>query len=290
MSIKRTIFEFLTLPFRLVMRHANAATARLALACRPVYVATQEPGTVLRFHCPTPVTLWRARTLFTKEPDTIGWIKSFEHGAVLFDVGANIGVYSLYAASRGTQVYAFEPESQNYALLNQNIELNQLQSRMLAYNFALNRRPGLDVLQVSSTETGSALHAVGEAKNNYSTTTNAFRQGVACYSLDQLIYALGLPVPGYLKIDVDGIEPDIIAGASRLLADPTMLGLLIELDEADPSHQALVPAIENFGLTLVSKQASPLSAGTRFEAVCNHIFSRIPSNTLVAPPGNLSQP
>ena len=256
------------------MRFANEATVRLAAAARPVFTVRQEAGMPLSFHCPNPITLWRAKTLFTKEPDTIDWIRQFSKDAILFDVGANIGVYSLFAAARGAHVYAFEPESQNYALLNRNIVLNQLHARVFAFNFALGKQPGIGFLQVSSTEVGSALHALGENASPYTSHT-AFRQGVGAYTLDQLVYELNLPAPNHIKIDVDGIEPDIIAGASRLLADEQLHSILIELDDENADHRALVPQIEAFGLTLTSKKACPLAAGTRFESVFNHIFSKL---------------
>src|SRR6516225_6500482 len=50
------------------------------------------------FYCLGDLALWRARTLLAKEPETIEWIDSFRAGDVFWDVGANVGLYSLYAA------------------------------------------------------------------------------------------------------------------------------------------------------------------------------------------------
>ena len=278
MSVKRKAFELLIWPFCAGMRYANAVTVRLAQASQPIFTASIGKSASLRFLCPNPVTLWRAKTLLTKEPDTIKWIQNFAEEAIFFDVGANIGVYSLYAASMKAKVYSFEPEAQNYALLNRNIELNRLQNRVTAFNFALNRKFGLELLQVSSTEVGNALHSVGDHPSPYSTSPAPFRQGIASYSLDQLVYDLGLPPPNHIKIDVDGIEPDIISGASKILADDHLRTLLVELDETNVTHQALVPKIQAFGLNLISKKACPLATGTQFETVFNHIFSRLPED------------
>ena len=63
----------------------------------------------------------RAETFFTKEPDTIEWIESFDKNDVFLDIGANIGIYSLYAAKNVSKVWAIEPESLNFAMLNLNI-------------------------------------------------------------------------------------------------------------------------------------------------------------------------
>ena len=63
----------------------------------------------------------RALTFETKEPETLNWIRGFDAEDNLLDIGANIGIYSLYAAYKGGNVTAIEPDALNYALLNLNI-------------------------------------------------------------------------------------------------------------------------------------------------------------------------
>ena len=73
----------------------------------------------------------RAGSLFTKQPQTIAWIDSFRPGSVFWDVGANVGVYTLYAARRGdTRVVAFEPAAVNYFVLSANCEINAFDDRV----------------------------------------------------------------------------------------------------------------------------------------------------------------
>jgi len=96
--------------------------------------------TPLLFFCPNELALWRARTLMEKEPETIGWVDSFKEGDVLWDIGANVGCYSIYAASRGINVRSFEPHFGNYYLLNKNIELNKMGEKIVAYCLLLIRR------------------------------------------------------------------------------------------------------------------------------------------------------
>jgi hypothetical protein len=89
---------------------------------------------------PNTRALWRVETLFSKEPDTIEWIASFAPDEVLADIGANVGMYTIWAAkTRGTRVFAFEPEAQNYALLNCNIHANGLDQAVRAYCSARGR-------------------------------------------------------------------------------------------------------------------------------------------------------
>ena len=83
---------------------------------------------------PSLSTKWRVDTLFEKEPVTLEWIAEFRPGEVLVDVGANVGMYTVWAArTRGARVYAFEPESLNYALLNRNNVANKLETQVVAY-------------------------------------------------------------------------------------------------------------------------------------------------------------
>jgi FkbM family methyltransferase len=182
-----------------------------------------------------PLLLWRAQTLFSKEPETIQWFRSMQKGDVLFDVGANVGMYSIYAGIRGMRVFSFEPEASNYFILNQNIMKNELSSVVTAYNFALSDSEAIDVLKLTSFVPGSAHTTFGD--NEAFKQTNAptvFSQGAFSTTLDNLIYKNGLPVPDHLKIDVDGIEAKILKGAEKLLRDPKLKSILIEINESMP--------------------------------------------------------
>src|SRR5262245_39234556 len=100
-------------------------------------------GVTISHHTPTIHTKWRVDSLLEKEPSTIAWIAGFRRDEVLVDVGANVGVYTIWAAkTRGVRVFAFEPEAQNYALLNRNIALNGLGPRVTAYCLALSNEAG----------------------------------------------------------------------------------------------------------------------------------------------------
>ena len=178
------------------MRHANAVTARLALACQPVFEATPEPGTPLRFLCPNPVTLWRARTLLTKEPDTIKWIGSFGPGTVLFDVGANIGTHTVTLAGNSLQVHAFEPQRRVFEILSRNIAKFD---NVVAHNVAADNAPGTARMKAPTKNVGAtemAIDGTGEV--------------ITCIRIDDLAF----PAPvGFMKIDVEKHEMEALAGA-----------------------------------------------------------------------------
>ena len=81
-------------------------------------------------------TAYRGKNFYTKEPETIAWINSFNKKYTFFDIGTNIGIYSLYAAAINiNQIYSLEPCPLNFACLNQNIYDNQFQKKITAYPF-----------------------------------------------------------------------------------------------------------------------------------------------------------
>jgi FkbM family methyltransferase len=178
--------------------------------------------------------LWRAETYSTKEPDTLAWIDAFfRPGEVVYDIGANIGQYSLYAAKRlkgQCQVFAFEPEALNYAKLNRNIVLNGLSGTVLPYCLAVTERTGLDRFFSKTFAPGAALHAlhrpVTQGEEAFAPQN---QQGMMGVSLDDLTGHFGLAFPNHVKIDVDGIEDLIVRGAGRTLDGPALRTVLVEV-------------------------------------------------------------
>ena len=72
----------------------------------------------IKFFSPDQIIIWRAKTLLTKEPETIQWIDNFNKDETMWDIGSNIGVYTLYAAARGLKVDSFEPAPGNFFVLS----------------------------------------------------------------------------------------------------------------------------------------------------------------------------
>ncbi len=207
----------------------------------------------LSFFVPNMLVAWRVNTLLTKEPDTIEWIKGFEAGEVFYDIGANIGLYSLWAtASRGVQTFAFEPEAQNYHVLNRNIYFNQLSDRIRAFAVAVSDQASFDALYLNQAQdkAGGANHNFAEKVNcHHEPMVSNFSQGCFSVALDDLVYAQGLPKPAHIKIDVDGIEHKIMAGAQRLLQDEGLRSLHIELNEALSEDLAIIQQLTDMGFT-----------------------------------------
>lgn len=230
----------------------------------------------LRFSAANVVTRHRVETFFTKEPETLAWIDGLD-GGVLYDLGANVGTYALYAALSGkvSTVVAFEPESQNFALLNRNIALNRLDGKVTAYPIAASDRSRLDLLHLSALYSGGANHSLGAGVDfNGVARETPFRQGAVSYSLDALIAAHGPPFPNHIKIDVDGLEPEIIAGAAKTLADRRVRSLLIEINEKLPSAMSIVATLKDLGFKAVKNPHAGMFDGGPYEHLYNYVFTR----------------
>lgn len=237
----------------------------------------EHGGVQVVFSTPNTYTKWRADTLFTKEPDTISWIGTFQPEDVLVDIGANVGGYSLWAArSRHARVFAFEPESQNYALLNRNIHINRLDHRITAFCVALSDEVGYGKLNIGKFLAGGSCHAFGEALNFAEQPMQpSFVQGCVSDTLDNLVARGVIPAPNHIKIDVDGIEPKIIQGARATLANPELRSVLIETNTNLESHRDMVETMLARGFRYDAAQVdlAQRKEGT-FKGVGNYVFRR----------------
>ena len=98
-------------------------------------------GISVGFSLANEMSYYRVNTLHTKEPETLAWTLALGPDDVLFDVGANMGLFTVIAAKvAGAKVFAFEPESQNYSLLNKNIFSNGITEKACAYCVAITKK------------------------------------------------------------------------------------------------------------------------------------------------------
>ena len=149
----------------------------------------EERGHRIRFYTPSPHVKALVDTIFVAEPETIDWISHFDPEDIFLDIGANIGLYSLWATvSRHVQCYAFEPESLNYSILTRNIIYNDPGDRLIAYPAAIGDKSGFDQLHLTIFEYGETCHALGK-KLNYANEPfePVFSQGCYTTTIDELI-------------------------------------------------------------------------------------------------------
>lgn len=211
------------------------------------YVGIPVRDKRIGFYIPNGPCFYRALAMKTKEPWTLEWIDTFTKDDIFWDVGANVGVYSMYAAvMKQSQVFAFEPEASNYRVLNENIRVNNVVDLVKAYCIAVSDRHGFDHLKLSKIETAASGHQISNLL--YEPEQPAFVQGCMLYTLDQLCEYI--PKPTKLKIDVDGVEPLVIKGGLTKVL-PNITSLMIELNENNSVHMDLKEQIQQLGLAAV---------------------------------------
>jgi FkbM family methyltransferase len=233
------------------------------------------PGSRIRFYTCSPLLLARAESLMSKEEDTIRWIEDFKNRVIFWDIGANVGVFSFYAAVRkGATVLAFEPSAANFYVLSRNIELNNLSGRVTAYCVAFSEHTQLGVLNLAAPEMGGALSQFGRVSeaSRYATDNHSTLQGTLGFTIDEFVARFRPPIPTYVKLDVDGLELPILAGAKELLCNPRLRSLMVELTVTRKSERdEAVELLKSAGLHLVSQGREQ---GRGPEHGANHLFKR----------------
>jgi FkbM family methyltransferase len=181
------------------------------------------------FSTPNSMCLERVRSFSSKEPETLNWIDSFPEGSILWDIGANVGLYSIYAAKvRGCKVFSFEPSVFNLEVLARNIYLNDLGSLITIMPLAISDKMGSGDLSMSNESWGGALSTFDKTYGFDGKDLKViFKYPIFSLSLDELISRLDFKYPDYIKIDVDGIEQLILTGGNEVLKK--VKGVLIEL-------------------------------------------------------------
>ena len=239
---------------------------------QPDITTVEKNGSKYKFYTPNEITKWRAETLFTKEPSTVEWIEQMKEGEVMYDIGANVGSYSILAGAKGVKVYSFEPEAENYSLLVKNLQLNNIEPN--AYCLALSDKEKAGTLYAGQRGAGGACHSFGEkVGHDLQERKSAFTQGCFGMPMDKLI-ADGLPHPQHIKIDVDGFEFKVVMGAEKILQNGVK-SLLVEVNTNLPEHVKMVDYLCSMGFEFDEQQVerAKRKEGT-FKGVAEYIFTK----------------
>ncbi len=189
-------------------------------------------GTSLSFAVPNALNQYRVDTFSTKEPETLEWIDGIPEGSVVWDIGANVGLYACYAAKhRNCRVFAFEPSVFNLELLARNVFLNGLTERVTLVPLPLSDGLAVSTLNMTTTEWGGALSSFGqEYGHDGKLMRQVFKFPTIGLSMVDAAELLRIPQPDFIKMDVDGIEHLILKGGMPLLK--TIKGILIEINDS----------------------------------------------------------
>lgn len=270
--------KFIGLCLKLVGRKREILQNKLLDEFIPLKTVTTKYGP-LSIYCLGNTSIWRADTFHTKEPETLNWIDDMNPNETLWDVGANIGLYSLYAAKKGMSVFSFEPSTNNTFLLYKNIILNGLSDKIRMMPFAVSDHFLFGKLNLTSLENGSAFNvfnseSLDQIQSEELTFKTQFTQGMIGFSIDELVFEHKMKCPDHLKVDVDSIEEKIIIGASKTLAQGSIKSILIELTDGHAETDRIINYLSQGGLKHFSKHQSELMKDSEANHHYNYIFTR----------------
>jgi FkbM family methyltransferase len=188
------------------------------------------------------------RALFFAPTYEEGITRLFERviqsGDLCVDVGANVGYYSILAASCGAKVIACEPENGNFGRLVDNVNLNN--SAVTCLKIALGaekgetslhinplNRGGNSLLSPKKYQTGSWSYTRSEVKRMFASVP--LEQMVSVETLDDLIRER----VKLIKIDVEGYESWVLRGGRNILATQAVRYIVCELSNAETRNATI---------------------------------------------------
>lgn len=243
-----------------VVRDALGTRAAPGSAVEEDTIPLDYPGAPLRI----VASAYRRQGTAAKEPFTVTWLEeSLRGGGVLYDIGANVGGYSLIGAAQSdaVRVVAFEPAYKNYAALCDNIVVNGFDARIVPVPLSLGRQTRLATFRHRRLIVGGAQHD-SRAESGALDWQPEYEQPGLVAALDDVVRWFGLPSPTHAKVDVDGAEGEVFEGAVETLAAGTLRGILVELAD-DP--EAITSLLREAGFDLRHVHDTPAVSYGVFE-------------------------
>lgn len=252
--------ETVTIVFKLVriLPRGRQSTSRAISKIFTFSNSVKDSEYNYEYLTPNWLTFYRAKSLFQKEPETIQWLKQIPAGSILWDVGANIGTYSIYAGKRGCKVFAIEPSFLNIELLQRNIILNKLNSTIALLPVGVGERTLLTSYFMSSPNLtwGGAHNSVDKNLGAGGLPLeNPVEIRGFVFSMDDLSKMTNVELPQYLKIDVDGLELEVLKGGINVLKG--IRSMLIEVDhDSRERSQGVFEILKGLNFVLASPAAN----------------------------------
>jgi FkbM family methyltransferase len=228
-------------------------------AVESYFINSKKTG--LLFFCKNYLIKYRIDTILSKEKETITWIESFDKDDIFYDIGANIGLYSCYAARKGIKTFSFEPSVFNLEILAKNININKLNNLITIIPIALSNKNIISNFNIQNLENGGS-HSTFLEKYSYdgkSFNIKLYYQTLGI-TLDKFVEFYAAPQPNHIKIDVDGIEHLILEGSLKVLKNCKSVN--IEINENFEEQYNKVKKIlesNNFELDSISKTSAEVS-------------------------------
>ena len=235
------------------------------------------------FFIPNELIKWRVETFKTKEPETLEWIDTFNQNEklIFWDIGANIGLYSIYNALRNNNslTISFEPSTSNLRTLSRNIYLNNLQDKIKIFSLPLGNKENIFLnMKEENFNEGGALNSFGV---NYNFEGKSFKDEMNYdlfgTTINFCLKQKFLDIPDFIKIDVDGIEHLILDGANEFLKNKKIKSISVEINEnfEEQFEKTLKIMKEcDFSIKQKKRNDSLFQENSKFSKLYNYIFEK----------------
>jgi FkbM family methyltransferase len=180
----------------------------------------------MMFYLPNKHCEWRVQTLYSKEEDTVAWIRSMTSGQVFYDIGANIGVFSLVATKNPKiiAIHSFEPDPESFKFLELNISRNNAK-KIVSHNFAIGENEG------SARLTKKIGHSGASKIDSEKNSTSGQFSSITMVNHNYLNSTLDSGTEKYfVKIDVEGYELEVLTTLRNAEFFNSVEKLFIEFD------------------------------------------------------------
>lgn len=161
------------------------------------------------FEVPTKMEQYRIKSIGDEKDFFSSVLAKIHPGDVFFDIGANLGLYSIHASKLGASVFAFEPDPSYCKQLQRNIQLNKLKHKVVIVDWAVSDRQGTSTLFTDGIEGRSPSLMQDGERGSVTVRTN---------SIDNALQAGQLPRPTIIKMDIEGAEVIALEGMKDLLS------------------------------------------------------------------------
>jgi FkbM family methyltransferase len=152
-------------------------------------------------------------------------LHTLQSGDLFVDVGANVGSYSILAgACKGVNVLSFKPIPSTFFHLQKNIKLNSLDNQVIAMNIGLADQKGS---RHFSLDLDIDNHVILNNEKNYPSIE---------IDVERMDDVLDKKCPTMIKIDVEGYETQVLEGAKKIINNPTLVAVIVELNKSGKKY------------------------------------------------------
>src|SRR5882724_1672651 len=191
--------------------------AQITLRLLPGDICMEFPNRTRIMLAPSMKGAWHFITPRLFDLEEMSFVMHYLRAGDFFaDVGANVGVYTVLAAGvAGARAAAFEPSRDSYEMLVRNIRINALTEQVKTFEMAVGRN------------TGTMRLTVGQGTENCIAIQSS-ENALAPVKVTTLDHEFSNNPPNLLKIDVEGFESEVIAGAKKMLKKTGLRAMIVE--------------------------------------------------------------